>query len=325
MDYSRKVARAKRILLSMQRMSWEQGVAAQAFLEYGDKETGLLLAREAVHRQVNGKPAVTFEEYDSVDPGANGIPILYAYELTGDEKYKTAADKLADWFLNKAPRTDEGLLYHNPHLRKTLIDGVYHIAPFLTKAGYPQEALKQIEGFRKIHYNTAAKLYSQYWDDEKKAFEKAAFWGGAQGWVACALARTLRYLPDSMRDEKEDLQDRLQELVDTCCGFQREDGLFHDVMDDRSTFVETTAALMLSFAVYSAVGDGFLDRRYLRFADSMRHAAFGKVDDEGFVQGACGAPYFNTVGTSAEAQAFLMLSEAAQRTAARSPHSRPAW
>jgi len=306
----------------MQRMSWEQGVAAQAFLECGDTKMGLLLVREAIHRQVNGKPAITFEECDSVDPGANGIPILYAYELTGDERYKKAAEGLADWFLNRAPKTDEGLLYHNPHMRKTLIDGVYHIAPFLAKAGYHAEALKQIEGFRKIHYNEAARLYSQCWDDEKKVFEKAIFWGGAQGWVACALVRTLRYLPASMREQKALLRGHLQELVDSCAKHQREDGLFHDIIDDPSSFVETTAGLMLSFAIYSGVHDGFLDRRYLPSADRMRRAAFDKVDDEGFVQGACGAPYFNKVGTSAEAQAFLILSETAHKTIRRAG-SRP--
>ena len=37
-------------LLAMQRMSWEQGVAAQAFFEYGRPDIGMLMVREALRR-----------------------------------------------------------------------------------------------------------------------------------------------------------------------------------------------------------------------------------------------------------------------------------
>jgi unsaturated rhamnogalacturonyl hydrolase len=36
-----------------------------------------------------------------------------------------------------------------------------------------------------------------------------------------------------------------------------------------------------------------------------------KMDADGYVQGACGAPNFDRPGPSAEAQAFCMLMEAA--------------
>ena len=38
--------RVKRALLSMQRHNWEQGVAAQAFLEAGDKDIAIAMAHE---------------------------------------------------------------------------------------------------------------------------------------------------------------------------------------------------------------------------------------------------------------------------------------
>jgi hypothetical protein len=45
----------------------------------------------------------------------------------------------------------------------------------------------------------------------------------------------------------------------------------------------------------------------------MREAANNKVDAEGFVQGVCGAPHFNSAGTAAEGQALNILMEAAYR------------
>lgn len=46
-----RLERVKRALLSMQRASLEQGVAAQAFLELGDGEQVFLMAKEAALRQ----------------------------------------------------------------------------------------------------------------------------------------------------------------------------------------------------------------------------------------------------------------------------------
>jgi hypothetical protein len=43
----------------------------------------------------------------------------------------------------------------------------------------------------------------------------------------------------------------------------------------------------------------------------MRKAAHGKVDERGYVQGVCGAPFFDAPGRATEGQAFFLLMEAA--------------
>jgi hypothetical protein len=82
-------------------------------------------------------------------------------------------------------------------------------------------------------------------------------------------------------------------------------------VDQPATFVETNLAQMLAFAVYEGVAAGWLPASYKPRADRMRAAARLKMDADGFVQGACGAPNFDRPGTSAEAQAFCIMMEAA--------------
>jgi unsaturated rhamnogalacturonyl hydrolase len=311
MTNSEKLEKAKALLLGMQRHSWEQGVAAQAFFECGDSATGILLAREAAHRQAPDGRLALMDAGDSLDPGANGGPVLAAYALTGEEVFRRAAEGMAGWFLQRAPRAADGTLYHTTTGAWTLVDGIYHLAPFLAQAGCPQEAVKQIQAVHRIHYLPEKRLYAHCWDEEKGAFRRAACWGGAQGWMAGALARTIAYLPADMGAEKELLSAYLRQLLDGCLAHQRADGLFHDVIDDPATFVETTAALMLAYAIYRAVGGGTLARGYLSAADRMRAAAWAQVDELGCVQGAAGAPSFDFPGFSAESQAFLILMEAA--------------
>lgn len=106
-------------LLAMQRMSWEQGVAAQAFFEYGRPDIGMLMVREALRRSDGkGLLGITNPAMDSVDCGANGLPLYYAYQYTGDRAYWAALQRLADWLEFSAPRGASGQLYHNPGSRK---------------------------------------------------------------------------------------------------------------------------------------------------------------------------------------------------------------
>jgi unsaturated rhamnogalacturonyl hydrolase len=102
-----------------------------------------------------------------------------------------------------------------------------------------------------------------------------------------------------------------KEVIDGCLKFQRNDGLFHDILDDPTTFVETNAAQMLSYSIYRGVQGGWLEPSYRTYADRIREAVYQKVDQFGLVQGVCGAPDFNRSGTAAEGQAFFLLMEAA--------------
>jgi unsaturated rhamnogalacturonyl hydrolase len=57
--------------------------------------------------------------------------------------------------------------------------------------------------------------------------------------------------------------------------------------------------------------DGWLPSSYRIHARRMRAAARAKMDEHGFVQGACSAPNFDGPGISTEAQAFCVSMEAA--------------
>ncbi len=306
------ISKVKAALLCMQRRSWEQGVAAQACFETGDQAHGILMAVEAVHLQLADGRLAFENPAVSLDSGAVGEPLLLAAGVTGDPALQAAADRLADWFLIHAPRTEEGILYHFTDRPHVLVDGIYHVAPFLACAGHGAEAVRQIRGFRALLRDQHTGLYSHLWDHGSRQFVRRAFWGGGNGWMAAALARVLRHLPDSMGREKEFTAGCLRELVDACLPWQRDDGLFHDVLNDTSTFVETTAGLMIAYAMYRGIAGGWLPDTYRSPADRMREAAHTRVDHLGIVQGACGAPHFVVAGSSAEAQAFFLLCEAAR-------------
>jgi unsaturated rhamnogalacturonyl hydrolase len=314
MDTNKKIELVKNAMIGMQRFSWEQGVAAQAMIELDENDWVILMAKDAVVRQdKTGRLGMMSDTNGVTDPAANGEAVLYAAKATGDSSFQEAADKMLDWLLNKAPKTDNGTLYHITNQRQVWVDSFYMAPPFLAVAGHIEEAIKQIEGFRQLLWNPEAKLYSHMWDDDKNDFARKDFWGVGNGWVAAGLVRVLAELPESMAEEKTRLIGYLKEVINGCLVHQRKDGLFHDVLDDPSTFVETNTAQMLSYSIYRGVAAGWLDSSYLAHANKMREAAHQKVDQYGLVQGVCGAPFFDKSGTAPEGQAFFLLMEAAAK------------
>lgn len=309
---SETIEKVKRAMLSMQRYAWEQGVAAQAMLESSETEWVILMAKDAVLRQLDdGRLAVVSSNQGVTDPAANGEAVLFAAKKTKDSELRIGAEKMLDYLLTKAPKTKDGTLFHIAHKPQVWIDSMYMAPPFIAVAGRPDEAVKQIEGFRKLLWNSEKKLFSQIWDDDLNDFYRKDFWGVGNGWAAAGMARVIKALPQQMVREKKRLVSYVREVMDGCLAYQRPDGLFHDVVDNPKTFIETNLSQMLSYTIYRGIQGGWLDDSYRKHANRMRRAAHQKVDEYGLVQDVCGAPNFESAGTATEGQAFFLLMEAA--------------
>ncbi len=306
------IKQVSQVLLSMQRFSWEQGVAAQAFLELGETETAILLARDAVQRQApDGRLALMHADEGVTDPAANGEALLFAANVTRELALQVAGDAMLNYLLNTAPRAPDGTLFHVINAQEVWVDSMYMAPPFLAVAGQLDEALRQIHGIKNRLWNSEKKLYAHIWDEGRQAFKRAAFWGVGNGWAAAGVTRVIRSLPETMPSQKQELVSHLQELLDGCLAHQRPDGLFHDVLDQPDTFVEANLAQMLAYSIYRGVAGGWLPLPYMEHADKMRAAVTQKVDASGYVQGVCGAPGFDRLGTAPEGQAFFLLMESA--------------
>jgi len=176
--------------------------------------------------------------------------------------------------------------------------------------GHYDEALLQIDGYRKRLWDPGRRLLAHIWDDGKTDTRKE-FWGGGNGWAASGLARVIRVLPADRKQDRDRLAAFTTDLIDGCLAHQRSDGLFHDVVDRPDTFLETNLAQMLAFAIYTGILGGWLPTHYRAAANRMRTAARAQMDRFGYVQHVCGAPDFEHSGTSTEAQAFAIMMEAA--------------
>ena len=314
-ESAQRIERAMAAAMAMQRRDWEQGILAQAMLEAGDRERVILLTKAAiVQRTPDGRLGVVISG-SPTDPSMGGVAYAKAAEWSGDAQIRQAVNGLLEWIRIKAPRNPDGVLYHVFGAPEMWSDGLNCAPPFLAAMGFYDQALKQIEGYRQRLWNPEKKLLAHIWDDGKRQLRDGNFWGGGNGWAAAGLARTIRSLPSDRGQDREQLAEFCREIVDGCLAHQHADGLFHNVVDQPATFIETNLAQMLAYAVYEGVAQGWLAGSYLEHANRMRAAAREKMDAFGYVQGVCAAPRFDHSGTSTEGQAFCILMEAAGRKA----------
>lgn len=306
------IKKVKRAMFSMQRASWEHGIASQAMLEMGNNEMVYLMAKEAILRQTSeGRLSVVYSDNGVTDPASAGEAVLYAYFKSGEDEFKIAADKMLEWLLIKAPRSADGTIYHTMNSPEIWSDALYMAPPFIAAAGKYKEAIDQIDGVRKVLWNPEAKLFSHRWHDGEKKFINKKFWGGGNGWAAASFSRIIRSLPISMKKEKTKIIQYHIELLDGCLLHMRKDGLFYNNVDETNTFIETNLAQMLAYSIFRGVKGGWLNNSYLKPAEQMRQAAYSKIDNHGYVRDVCGAPMFQSQGRSTEGQAFFLLMEAA--------------
>lgn len=307
-----RIKRVKTAVLGMQRYDWEQGTVGQAFLESGEYELAISFARGAILRQEKGRFSVLKGNGPITDCSSIGEVVLYAARVTGDPLFKKGADEMLEVFNKSDHKTPEGILFHTQEPAKWMMsDANYMLPPFLAACGDYDEALKQIEGWRKYLYDEKEKLYSHIYDYSEKTFKRKDFWGTGNGWSAAGFCRVIRMLPESMSKEKSILAGYTKDLIDSCIRYMNDDGSFHDVINKPDTFIEVNLSQMIAYSIFRGVAAGFLSKSYISAAEQMRKAANDRVDRYGYIHDVCGCPGFDRSYYSPEAQAFYLLMEAA--------------
>lgn len=311
--------RVKRAALAMQRYSWEQGVIAQAFLESGDMDTAILMAVEAANRQISdGRCASIGGQDAATDPCAIGEVLVTACEQTADSALIDANDRMMQWALADAPRNAEGIVYHMCSTQEFWVDSFYMLPPYLARMGFWDEALLQIDGFWHTLYHPEKGLLSHRWDDQKREFIREDFWGVGNGWAAAGMTRVIHLLPframsSDLAERRTELTQRVDTLIRSALQYQRQDGLFHDVLDDPDSFREVNCGQMFAYCIYRGVADGWLQDDLIEPAERIWHAVQQEVDQYGLVRNVCGVPDFIAPHVAPEGQAFYILMDAARR------------
>ncbi|KAJ8462026.1 hypothetical protein ONZ51_g11163 [Trametes cubensis] len=217
-----------------------------------------------------------------------------------------------------------------------------------------EKALRQVDLAATV-LEKATGEWAHIYDFDQREFKRAALWGVGNGWVCAGIVRILNILACPILSASEspdqrdvypdldqlglgsngDLRPLLRQVYDILLNTLRAclrhklpgTALFHDVLDDPHSFVETNLAQMLAYTIYRLLDLHAHSARFRALglpplfsddqvvweqdADAMREAARAKTDRWGFVRDVCGSPTFDKPGTAAEGQAWGVMMEVA--------------
>ncbi|MBO5805952.1 MAG: glycoside hydrolase family 88 protein [Tidjanibacter sp.] len=217
---------------------------------------------------------------DHICPGR----LLYrAYDLTAEERYRTAMGLM--WRqLQEQPRTPEGGYWHKKaYPNQMWLDGLYMAEPFkaeyLRRYATKEEALhgwedivRQFVLVAERTYDPATGLFRHAWDSSKQMFwcdpttgQSQHAWLRAMGWYTVALVEVLDYMPAKTAG-REKLIGLLNHIYTTIDSFaDPESGMWYQVMDcptREGNYEESTGSIMLTYAMLKASRQGYLPREY---------------------------------------------------------------
>ena len=189
-------------------------------------------------------------------------PLVMLHRRLGSARYLSAAVSLAEDVGRRAPRSADGAIYMHPLAPQAFVDSVYFVVPgWLSLAEatgeerFREEAVLQLEAhLDKLRDDSG--LFFHAWD-EGAGRRSPCLWARGNGWMAMTLAAICETRPESdpLRVRAISL---LQTLVAALAPLQDGGGLWHTVLDDPSTYLESSAAAAFALAIAKGVRCGVL-------------------------------------------------------------------
>jgi len=238
---------------------------------------------------------------DSLDDcGSFGSAMLETAKYCDLKGYRKVADYIADYITKDQTRLADGSFYRHtstmPLMRDTLwADDLYMSIPYLLRyyqltgdEAYLNDSIKQVKNFKKYLFRPNLKIMSHVYD-VKNAKATEVSWGRGNGWVLFTYSELLQVMPENHKDRATVLEN-FRELCEGYAALQDEEGMWHQVLNDLTSYQESSCTSMFVYAFARAVRFGWLENRekyveaVLKGFEALAKKA---VDCHGNVYGVC--------------------------------------
>lgn len=294
-------------IISMDAWEWPQGVALFAMYQYyrerKDKET-LAYLKDWFDRQIAmGLPS------QNINTTCPMLTLACIYEECGDEKYLSLLKKWAEGVMYELPRTTEGGLQHIVSgIRndgQLWDDTLYMTVLFLARMGrllgnkdYIQESVRQFLVHIKYLSDVKTGLFFHGWTFHGNHHFANALWGRGNSWYTSGLVDYLECLEGmpGMDGFRQFLLSTLLRQVEALEKCQDESGLWHTILDDSESYLETSASCAFAYGILKAVRKGFLPARFALVGEKAVKGVLNCIAEDGTVTGVSyGTPVFSTI------------------------------
>lgn len=275
--------------------NWHQGVALyglwQAGQATGDENCNRFIAQWVADRIAEGVPP------PRVNSTAPLLTIACMHEQSPKPEYEKLCNDFATWCMTKAPRLDDGTFDHDAiYHRQVWADTLFMCAFFLAKWGrmtgdqalLDQAAMQFVSHYRYLGDKRTGLLWHGY-DDGKKS-HIGVLWGRGNGWYSVATAEVLALLGEK-HPEYETILGNMKKQFEGVLAAQDVSGAWRTVMDDKTSYLESTSTAAFACAFLRASELGLVDASYREHANRGYARVIDWMNDKGeMTHGSAGTP-----------------------------------
>ena len=232
--------------------------------------------------------SASLHDLDSI--GSIGRNLCVYYNETGDKDALPIIDTLLSAMETKIPRFADGTFHRHSDM---WADDTFMSCPFLVEAGilkndkrYHEEAIRQLLGFKKRLWMADERIFSHIFFLNPPEPNNIP-WGRGNGWIYVSLSSALEKIsPETEGYDR--ILDTFKEFTEGICALQDENGLWHQVLNRRDSYSETSCTAMFILGICRGIRNGWLDESYLKYATQAYNGILShKIDKSGTVYDVC--------------------------------------
>ena len=229
----------------------------------------------------------------NVNTMAPFLTMSYVGEYLQLEKYLAPCRETAKWIMEHFPRTKEGGFQHMTsdtlNDQELWDDTLFMTVLFLANMGriegnqsYIEEAQKQFLLHAKYLADPETGLWYHGWTFHGNHNFAGAFWGRGNCWVTIAIPEFLQMIRCDAEVEAT-LKNVLLQQVQSLVKYQNENGMWHTLIDDPTSYVESSATCGFAYGILKAAHAGLIDASYATAARKALQPILGYIALDGVV------------------------------------------
>lgn len=278
-------------IVDFEKWEWTQGVGLYTLWQYY-KSSGDKSAKEKIEKWFDRRFAEGLPE-KNVNTMCPMLTLACLYEETKNEKYLPYLNEWADFALNGMTRTKEGGIQHKctgcENKEQLWDDTLYMTVMFMAKYGAifgKKEFIEESEYQFLLHIkyltDRNSGLWYHGWSFDRGDHFAGALWARGNSWITACVPDYLEIV-DVSPAAKKIIVEAYKRQVETLVELQAESGLWHTLLNDKTSYEESSASANFAYGIMKGVRLKLIDEQFNKCAYKAINALYDCVDENGTV------------------------------------------
>lgn len=270
---------------------WTHGIGLYGLFKYyeltADKNAFAIINDWFKARLAEGTPT------KNINTVAPFLTLANLYEHTRDHTFIPYLERWADWVMYEMPRTREGGLQHIVYNSvndqqmwdDTLMMSVLPLAKIgmlLNRPEYVEEAKYQFLLHTQYLADRETGIWFHGWTfDGNHNFAKA-LWARGNSWITIAIPEFIEIVGLKEGDAlRRHLISTLERQAQALAEFQDESGLWHTLVNDKTSYLEASATAGFAYGLLKAARKRYIGEQYADIADRAVQGIIKNINADG--------------------------------------------